>query len=135
MEKQIPRSLIVDEIVHMSRQREKPVRIRIWAGKGSTTIALLSQQPGSDPPNRWSAPLANLVVSGFLFHRMPLPSFYETSVINIGPIPPIKAMRVNFSVIGKLEIRPILRAPVYQVLDIEQFARSFLASTGCRELF
>ena len=132
---QVVRSLIIDELVHV---KANPFRVRVWAGEGKSTICLTSQVVGGPPPDVCKANLANLVVSGLLYCRLPLPSFYEASVQdkpnNGNPLPSVRVYRVTYEVYGH-GLRPVLNRPTYAPLSVIEFTSSLLVSTGTMELF
>lgn len=126
MARPIVRSLIIDELVTRKQDR---FRVRVWCSKSKSPVAVFSQVGECSPPDAASAYLANMVVSGFLGFRMPLPSFYESSVVDGVN----RVFRVSYTLIGN-PLRPMLTKPSYGPLSAHQFQSCLLQSTGSSEL-
>jgi hypothetical protein len=109
--------LVVDEVVPASRNR---VRVRMWRRAGFPPIVLSSQVRGHLPPDFYSSLLANLVLRSFLGYALPIPVFFELSVLD----ETTRAFRVRFETIG-CDLRPILHNPKYTALKPEAVERLF----------
>jgi hypothetical protein len=95
--------LVVDEEVPAWRFQ---YRVRMWRQAEYPPIVLSTQVPGHPPPDWYSSLLANLVLRSFLGYALPIPVFFELSVLD----EKIRAFRVRFETIGN-DLRPILRNP------------------------
>ena len=109
--------LVVDDVVPALRYR---YRVRVWRQADYPPIVLSSQIPGHPPPDFYSSLLANLVLRSFLGYALPIPVFFELSVVADST----RAFRVRFETIG-CELRPILRNPKYTSMKPTAVERLF----------
>jgi hypothetical protein len=100
--------LVVDEVVPLDKLK---FRVRMWRQAGFPPIALSSQVRGHPPPDRRSSVLGNLVLGSFLGYALPIPVFFELSILS----EKTRAFRVRFATIG-CDLRPILHQPKYTPL-------------------
>ena len=105
--------LVVDELVPVDKFQ---FRIRSVRQADYPPIVLSSQVPGHPPPDWYSSLLANLVLRSFLGYALPLPAFFELSVLSEKS----RAFRVHFETIG-CDLRPILaRAQVHTLKTLSR---------------
>jgi hypothetical protein len=97
--------LVVDEVMPVHKFQ---FRVRMWRQAGFPPIVLSSQVRGHPPPDRRSSLLGNLVLRSFLGYALPIPVFFELSVLS----EKTRAFRVRFETIG-YGMRPILHRPSY----------------------
>jgi hypothetical protein len=109
--------LVVDEEVPAWRYQ---YRARMCRQAGYPPIVLSSQVPGHPPPDFYSSLLANLVLRSFLGYALPIPVFFELSVLS----EKTRAFRVRFETIGS-DRRPILHKPQYTPLNPSAVERLF----------
>jgi hypothetical protein len=109
--------LVVDEVVPVDKFQ---FRIRMWRQAGFPPIVLSSQVPGYPPPDWYSSLLGNLVLRSFLGYALPIPVFFELSVLD----EKTRAFRVRFEAIGN-DLRPLLRNPKYTLLKPSSLERVF----------
>ena len=110
--------LVVDEVVPVDKFQ---FRVRMWREAGFPPIVLCSQVRGHPPPDWCSSLLGNLVLRSFLGYSLPIPVFFELSVLN----EKTRAFRVRYETIGSAQ-RPVLHKPKYTLLKppaVEQFFR------------
>jgi hypothetical protein len=100
--------LVVDEVVPVDKFQ---FRVRMWREAGFPPIVLSSQVPGHPPPDWYSSLLGNLVLRSFLGYALPIPVFFELSVLS----EKTRAFRVRYETIG-CDLRPILHKPKYTPL-------------------
>jgi hypothetical protein len=115
--------LVADEVVPVDKFQ---FRVRMWRQADSPPIVLSSQVRGYPPPDWYSSLLGNLVLRGFLGYALPIPVFFELSILN----EQTRAFRVRFETIGN-DLRPMLRKPQYTLLkpsSVEQFFGTTLDS-------
>ena len=98
--------LVVDEVVPVDK-----FQFRVSACGCFSPLVLSSQVPGHPPPNWYSSLLGNLVLRNFLGYAIPIPVFFELSILSEKP----RAFRVRYETIG-CELRPILHTPQYTSL-------------------
>ncbi len=100
--------LVVDEVVPVDKFQ---FRVRMWRQAGFPPIVLSSQVRGHPPPDRRSSQLGNLVLRSFLGYTLPIPVFFELSVLS----EKTRVFRVRFETIGS-GLRPILHKPGHTLL-------------------
>ncbi len=100
--------LVVDEVVPVHKFE---FRVRMWRQAGFPPLVLSSQVRGHPPPDWCSNLLGNLVLGNFLGYALPIPVFFELSVLS----ETTRAFRVRFETIG-CDLRPILHKPSYTPL-------------------
>jgi hypothetical protein len=105
--------LVVDEVVPAHKFQ---FRVRMWRQSGFPPLVLSSQVPPHPPPDWFSSYLANLVVRSFLGYALPIPVFFELSVLN----EQTRVFRVRFETIG-CDFRPILQKPKHTALQTSSF--------------
>ena len=101
--------LVVDELVPVDKFQ---FRVRMWRQAGFPPIVLSSQVRGHPPPDWYSSLLGNLVLRSFLGYALPIPVFFELSVLS----EKTRAFRVRYETIG-CDLRPILHKPKLHALE------------------
>ena len=101
--------LVVDEVVPVDKFQ---FRVRMWRQAGFPPIVLSSQVRGHPPPDWYSSLLGNLVLRSFLGYALPIPVFFELSVLS----EKTRAFRVRYETIG-CDLRPILRQAHVHALE------------------
>jgi hypothetical protein len=81
--------LVVDDVVPVDKFQ---FHMRMWREAGFPAIALSSQVPGHPPPDWYSSLLGNLVLRSFLGYALPIPVFFELSILS----EKARAFRVRF---------------------------------------